>query len=90
MSMYKSHVVTGRIIEIQEDRILTQQGDAVCTFHSRYYILPPVESVRENERDFIEAPLTAGLEEQRNEVPKWSWIPARPWFTLQKKSANRI
>lgn len=41
--MYNQNVVTGRIIEIHDDRVLTQQGDMVCTYHSRYYTIPDAE-----------------------------------------------
>ena len=91
MSMYKSHVVTGRIIEIQDDRILTQQGDAVCTYHSRYYMLPPLESGEEVERDPInEVSVITQLDTLGKQISKRSWIPAISWFPLHKKSANRI
>lgn len=42
--MYNQNVVTGRIIEIHDDRVLTLQGDMVCTFHSRYYTIPDAET----------------------------------------------
>lgn len=42
--MYKSNAVTGRIIEIHGDRVLTLQGDMVCTYHSRYYTIPEAET----------------------------------------------
>ena len=91
MSMYKSHVVTGRVIEIQGDRILTQQGDTICTYHSRYYMLPPLETGIEIEGNQVDAPLFADNDMNRSEDPgRRSWIPPIPWFTLHKKSANRI
>jgi len=91
MSMYKSHVVTGKIIEIQADRILTQQGDAVCTYHSRYYMLPPVETGMEVERDPINASsILVPLDQAEDRDAKKSWITAFSWLPLHKKSANRI
>ncbi|MDQ0196307.1 hypothetical protein [Paenibacillus wynnii] len=70
MSMYKSHVVTGRVIEIQGDRILTQQGDVICTYHSRYYMLPPLETGIEVERDQIDVPLFAGNDKNGRRFPE--------------------
>ncbi|KGE19566.1 hypothetical protein [Paenibacillus wynnii] len=88
--MYKSHVVTGRVIEIQGDRILTQQGDAICTYHSRYYMLPPIEAEIEVELE-VDTSLFTDNDINRSEDPsRRGWIPLRPWFILQKKSANRI
>ncbi|QQZ63065.1 hypothetical protein JI735_11550 [Paenibacillus sonchi] len=56
MSMYKSHVVTGRILEIHADRVLTQQGEMLCTFHPRYYMLPDVETWTPEKCDLKEEP----------------------------------
>lgn len=79
--MYKSHVVAGRIIEIQDNRILTQQGDTFCTYHTRYYMLPPKD---------METEVKVEAKEQTEPGHKWKWNSIRPWFTPQKKSANRI
>lgn len=88
--MYKSHVVTGRIIEIQENKVLTQQGDVLCTYHSRYYMLPPQEMGQESDVSPIDAPLITRQNERENEDVKKSWLPIKPWFSLHKKSANRV
>jgi len=87
--MYKSHVVTGRIIEIQGDRVLTQQGDTLCTYHSRYYMMPPVDAELETESGLTVVPVISVPEAGVSRFRK-SRSPARPWFSIQKKSANRI
>lgn len=85
--MYKQTVVTGRIIEIQADRVLTQQGEVYSTYHPRYYIIPDEEIGIQAEFVQEEKPgqdLTGIL------VPKRRWNPVWPWLSPQKKSANRI
>ncbi len=87
--MYKSYVVTGRIVEIQGNRVLTQQGDVMCSYHSRYYFLPPSGEVEEDNltKDTIDPlytePVIEGIKETK-------WSPSKLWLTSQKKSANRI
>ncbi|MRN55451.1 hypothetical protein [Paenibacillus monticola] len=88
--MYKSHVVAGRIIEINADRVLTQQGDMFCTYHPRYYMLPAVETWTEAECDPEEDTATQKQGNITGDLPKRRWNPIKSWFSLQKKSANRI
>ncbi|MEK4062242.1 MULTISPECIES: hypothetical protein [Paenibacillus] len=52
--MDKFQVVTGRIIEIHGDRVLTQQGEVFCTYHSRYYTIPDAEMWTQAEYDLEE------------------------------------
>lgn len=89
--MYKSHVVTGRIIEIHADRVLTQQGEVFCSFHPRYYMLPDAEMWTPAECDLKEEPVKI-LHEKSGAMgmKRRRWSPRRPWFPQQKKSANRI
>ncbi|WP_143191705.1 hypothetical protein [Paenibacillus sp. P46E] len=89
MSMYKSHVVTGRIIEINADRVLTQQGEMFCSFHPRYYMLPDVETWTPEECDLKEEPVIILHEQSGGQSLKRRWSSMRPWFP-HKKSANRI
>ncbi|MNC43891.1 hypothetical protein D3C75_927760 [compost metagenome] len=85
--MYKPTVVAGRIIEVHADRVLTQQGEMLCTYHPRYYKLPEAELWTHDPEEEPEP----GLGQARGiQMPKRRWNPMRPWFTLQKKSANRI
>ncbi len=90
MSMYKSHVVTGRIIEIHADRVLTQQGEMLCTFHPRYYMLPDVETWTPEKCDLKEEPVMILHDQGGGRSRKRRWSAVRPWFPQQKKSANRI
>lgn len=90
MSMYKSHVVAGKIIEINADRVLTQQGDMFCTYHPRYYMLPAVEMWTEADYGSEEDTAAQQQGDIMGVIPKRRWNPIRPWFSLQKKSANRI
>ncbi|WP_342564061.1 hypothetical protein NST84_02320 [Paenibacillus sp. FSL R7-0345] len=88
--MYKSTVVTGRIIEVQADRVLTQQGDMFCTYNPRYYKFPDAEpwTQAECEPDKVPEPVIGKISGQQ--VPKRRWNPVWPLFSPQKKSANRI
>ncbi|MDF9843416.1 MULTISPECIES: hypothetical protein [unclassified Paenibacillus] len=88
--MYKPTVVTGRIIEVHADRVLTQQGDMFCTYNPRYYKLPDAElwTQAEYEPDKGRGPVIE--ETSRQQVPKKRWNRRLPLFSLQKKSANRI
>lgn len=88
--MYKSHVAAGKIIEIQADRVLTQQGDTFCTYHFRYYMLPEAEKWTEAEAEPEEGSAIQKRGWFREKQRKQAGSPAKPWFTLQKKSANRI
>ena len=88
--MYNSYVVTGRIIEIHADRVLTQQGDTICTYHPRYYMLPEAETWVPAECDLNEEPATQLGGNGGAPVPKRRWKTIIPWFSPQKKSANRI
>lgn len=98
--MYKSYVMSGRILEIHDDRVLTQQGDVISSYHPRYYMLP------EEEAWFEEAPATSAemqqkaAEARQEAVPDfkgaYSFAPRKrpkPWamprFGLYRKSANR-
>ncbi|AIQ50469.1 hypothetical protein [Paenibacillus sp. FSL R7-0331] len=88
--MYKPTVVAGRIIEVQADRVLTQQGDMFCTYNPRYYKLPDAElwTQAEGEPDEVHEPV---IEKNRGyQVPKRRWNRMLPLFSPQKKSANRI
>lgn len=88
--MYNSHVVTGRIIEIHADRVITQQGDTICTYHPRYYRLPEAETWEPAEGELKEEPIIQLGGKGGAFVPKLRWKSMIPWFSPQKKSANRI
>ncbi|AIQ39062.1 hypothetical protein MKZ24_02025 [Paenibacillus sp. FSL R7-0297] len=88
--MNDSLVVTGRIIEIHANRVLTQQGDTISTYHPRYYILPEAEMWTPAEADLNEASFIELGGKGGASVPKRRWKARMPWFTPQKKSANRI
>ncbi|CAM4511250.1 hypothetical protein [Paenibacillus typhae] len=88
--MYKPTVVTGRIIEVHADRVLTQQGDMFCTYNPRYYKLPDAElwTQAECEPDKGQVPVVEEI--SRMQVPRKRWNRMLPLFSPQKKSANRI
>ncbi|MNE42280.1 hypothetical protein D3C80_1363980 [compost metagenome] len=87
--MYKPTVVTGRIIEVQADRVLTQQGDMFCTYNPRYYKLPDeLWTQAECEPDKVQVPVSEEI--SRMQVPRKRWNRMLPLFSPQKKSANRI
>lgn len=94
MSMYKSYVVAGRILEIRNDRVLTQQGDVISTYHSRYYMLPDEETWTES------ASLIQDLPDQAEAAPPEpkvrltdvfeKWNAGMHRLFPMKRSANRI
>ncbi len=88
--MYKPTVVTGRIIEVNADRVLTQQGDMFCTYHSRYYTFPDAEIWTHAECGLEEKPEPHFATADSMQVTKRRWNPMWLWFLPQKKSANRI
>ncbi len=95
MSMYNSHVIAGRIIEIRNDRVLTQQGDTICTYHFRYYMLPDEEIWTEEQSISRETPGTPQEpihDKQHHRLLELvrRWHLAWPRFLHMKKSANRI
>ncbi|WP_221621560.1 hypothetical protein [Paenibacillus rhizophilus] len=93
MSMYKSHVIAGRILEIRDDHVLTQQGDVICSYHSRYYLLPDEEAWTEtlsNTQDLPDTPLEPLNKHHRFMGIGKRWNIAIPRFLHMKKSANRI
>jgi hypothetical protein len=88
--MYKPTVVAGRIIEIHANRVLTQQGEVLSTYHPRYYTLPDAELRTQAECDLEEQPEPDLTTVNGIQVPKRRWNPMWPWLSPQKKSANRI
>ncbi|WNS41754.1 hypothetical protein [Paenibacillus sp. MMS20-IR301] len=88
--MDKPCVVAGRIIEIHADRVLTQQGDVISTYHPRYYKLPDAEPWILAGYDLKEEPDVQLNDKRKASVPKRRWQIMSPWFSPQKKSANRI
>ncbi|AIQ44856.1 hypothetical protein R70723_02265 [Paenibacillus sp. FSL R7-0273] len=88
--MYKSTVVAGRIIEVQADKVLTQQGEMLCTYNPRYYKLPDAElwTQAECEPDKVQEPERD--RSSRQLMPGRRWNRVLPLFSPQKKSANRI
>lgn len=93
MSMYKSHVIAGRILEIRDDHVLTQQGDIICSYHSRYYLLPDEEAWTEEQISPQDLPETPGEPVKQHHrfmgIVKYLSM-ASPRFFHIKKSANRI
>lgn len=89
--MYISRVVTGRIIEVRGDSVVTVQGDTVNTYNLRYYTLRDVEV----EPEFVASPEPhpepGGL---RSRFRRWAREGAGaallPWPLFWKKDANRI
>jgi hypothetical protein len=88
--MNNSYVVAGRIIEIQANRVLTQQGDTICSYHPRYYMLPEAELWTPPECELKEAPVIQLGGKGGSSVLPRRWKAMMPWFSPQKKSANRI
>ncbi|WP_334074758.1 MULTISPECIES: hypothetical protein [Paenibacillus] len=73
--MYVSRVITGKIIEMRGDSVVTVQGDTVNTYHLRYYSLREVE---------VE-PLP---ESEPEPLPKRGGLRGL-WTSLRKRDAER-
>ncbi|MBO2945403.1 hypothetical protein JJQ72_15610 [Paenibacillus sp. F411] len=92
--MYNSKVVTGRIIEIRDDHVVTLQGDTVSTYHLKYYTMTNEEllSLPEAEAAMVQAAAARSEEEEVTGVRGWlsrERNPLTSWLTIWKKSANR-
>ena len=90
--MYNTRVVSGKVIEIRDDQVVTVQGDIVSTYHLDYYMmvnedtLPLTEQEMDSLADRQQAPL--------GESASWGllqreWKPAFTWLSIWKKSTNR-
>ncbi|RCX13587.1 hypothetical protein DFP94_12034 [Fontibacillus phaseoli] len=89
--MYVSRIVTGRIIEMRGDSVVTVQGDTVATYNLRYYTLRDPEL----ELEFLaETELSPEPGRFVNRWKHWrqrnSGIADLPWSLFWKKDANRI
>lgn len=73
--MYVSRVITGRIIEMRGDSVVTVQGDTVSTYHLRYYSLREVEVEPLSRSEAESLPERGGLRGL--------------WASLQKRDADR-
>lgn len=83
--MDKFHVAAGRILEIHNDRVLTIEGETICTYHPRYYTVPAEYDQTEEPSPEPEFPGGhKGIQSPRRGILAW------PWFSIHKKSANRI
>jgi len=89
--MYVSRVITGRIIEMRGDSVVTVQGDTVSTYHLRYY------SLREVEVEPQPQPEVEPLHERGGLRGLWAGLQKRgadrsllPLPLIWKKGANRI
>ncbi len=87
--MYVSRIVTGRIIEMRGDRVVTAQGDTVNTYNLRYYTLRDVEVEPEFQSDPELLPEPRGKRWRlwAREDTGRAYIP---WPLFWKKDANRI
>ncbi|ANY76529.1 hypothetical protein BBD41_11295 [Paenibacillus ihbetae] len=92
--MLENRVVTGKVIDIRNDKVLTLHGDMVSTFDMKYYVLMEDEPFPIHE-GLSEASLPAGLPEgdaAHAEAPGWfrrDWKPLLNLITAWRKSANR-
>lgn len=89
--MYISRVVTGRIIEVRGDRVLTVQGDVVNSYNLRFYSLRDIEvepdPLAEPERrpEYDPSRFRFRTWKRTGEGPAFV-----PWPVFWKKDANRI
>ncbi|MDO7906680.1 hypothetical protein Q5741_09625 [Paenibacillus sp. JX-17] len=90
--MYQSHVIAGRVMEIRGDQVIVQQGDTVCSYHLRYYMLV-------NEESFEAEPVMETVQHYSEPDSSTAVLPYRkrwkPWIELArssfaKKNAHRI
>lgn len=81
--MYYSKVITGKIIEIRDDHVVTLQGDTISTYHIKYYMMneEPL-SLMENEYEYEAETQSIGWFQRE-------WKPIVSWLFTWKKSTNR-
>lgn len=90
--MYNTKVVTGKIIEIRDDQVVTLQGDTVSTFHMRYYMMVNEEPLPLTEKEAAESEalmVSDSAETDSAGVYRRDWKPLFSWLNTWKKSANR-
>ncbi|KKO50703.1 hypothetical protein [Paenibacillus sp. DMB20] len=92
--MYNTKVVTGKIIEIRDDHVVTLHGDTVSTYHMRYYMmneeplpLTETEDTRVNAKTGAAATLAA--EAEGSGTYRKDWKPFASWLSSWRKSARR-
>lgn len=89
--MYSTKVVTGKIIEIRDDHVVTLQGDTVSTYHLRYYKMVSEDPLplMESESAELEGVLTTSTKAESSGWYQREWKPLVSWLSALKKSANR-
>ncbi|NMO98103.1 hypothetical protein [Paenibacillus lemnae] len=92
--MYNSKVVTGKIIEIRDDHVVTLQGDTVSTYHLKYYMMTNEEILSLPEAEAAKVRASVSQPEEAEDSVFSGWLrrernPLTSWIPLLKKSANR-
>lgn len=89
--MYSTKVVTGKIIEIRDDTVVTLHGDTVSTYHLRYYKMISEEPLLLMESECAE--LAVGLTpDQGVDSSGWfqrEWRPLVSRLSALMKRVNR-
>lgn len=67
--MLENRVVTGKVIDIRNDKVLTLHGDMVSTFDMKYYVWMEEEPFPIHE-GLSEASIPDGLPEGTRRMPK--------------------
>lgn len=93
--MLENRVVTGKVIDIRDDKVLTVHGDMVSTFDMRYYAWMNEEPLPLTDSQATAASLrgeTAAETDEQAEPPGSvfrEWGPLLNFITAWRKSANR-
>lgn len=87
--MYHTNIVTGKVIEYRDDRVVTLHGDTVSTFHLDYYVMKNEVLPLAVEETGAEALEAAGVAPGHPPVSRKDWRELVQRFTVWRKSAHR-
>lgn len=89
--MYGTKVVTGKIIEIRDDTVVTLHGDTVSTYHLRYYKMISEEPLllMESECAELEVELTSDTAVHSSGWFQSEWKPLVSRLSALMKRVNR-
>ncbi|GAB6928584.1 hypothetical protein JCM10914A_25670 [Paenibacillus sp. JCM 10914] len=92
--MYHSRIVTGKVIDIRDGKVVTQQGDMISSYNLRYYNLMNEDLPVEVEDSLLAHMSTADQAEEDivDHSSGWQrkdWKPLVEFIISRKKSANR-
>ncbi|WP_054957428.1 hypothetical protein [Paenibacillus dakarensis] len=83
--MYNTTVVTGKIIEIRDDHVVTYEGDAISTYHMGYYLMANEERLPYEEYEMKTETETETETARFNGLFRREWKPVISMLALWRK-----